>query len=571
MTTISLSVSCGSDDAHVRSGGQRATYSHSADHLRVGNDDTASGEPLTTGIRFSGVAVPRGATISSATLSLVPYWYEDAVVAVRIAAEAADDSTTFSAAAHPASRRRSATSVRWDLSDWPRTVPLYEQPAPSPDLSAVLQEVVGRPGWRTGNALTLLLADDGSDDWYAYQVGSFEGGDPAVLTITYEEASVAGRTPAGSATPPAGRLYRRGVNVAGGEFGDGGSAYDDAGGPEGALSYGNPGRFGTDYLYPTRADLEYLRTRMPVSPVARLNVRMERLTTGVGGPLRDQEAERLTAVLDAAHRAGVGVVLAPWNFGAVWEADGSGGSVRRAVGSDRFPVEAFADFWARMVRRWGGHPGLVAADLMTEPVALPGGAAGWERAAQAAVDAIRGVSRDLLVWVPTYGWGIDEVHAHPVPWIVDRSGRTGYTGHHYSYNRGGSQTDYGDALAVAVRQGFRAGDHADALHARELQSVAAFAAWLDGRPGFIGEFGIPQAEHPAVTAGDAPKWRALTERLLQEYDAQGWWATAWNAGNVLQAKSLYAVYHSSGGWNAPLDRATSAARTIEAHPSARLP
>lgn len=363
--------------------------------------------------------------------------------------------------------------------------------------------------------------------------------------------------------------YSRGVNLAGPEYGDNGAAYDAASAPnrENPVSFTAPGVLGTDYAYPTLADLRFIASRMP-DPVCRLNIRIERLQESVGGPLRATEAARIREVLDAAHEAGVGIVLAPWNFGSVWIASGTA-TTRHPIGSAQYPVTAFAGFWAETARGFGSHPGVSAFDLMIEPVGLPGGARGWEKAAQSALDAIREVSRSVWVWVPTYGYGLSSLSSHPARWIEDPAGRHGYKGHHYSYNLGGSQTDYDDAVASAIDQGYRAGPNADALITRELGVLAAFRAWLGEAEGYIGEYGVPQVEHPEVSPDHARKWIAYTERMLQEYDANGWSATAWTAGNVVDPAYLYSIYYPTGGWTTAVNAATSAAAVIEAHPTKR--
>jgi hypothetical protein len=72
--------------------------------------------------------------------------------------------------------------VDWDPGVW-SSGGWYE----SPDLQDVIQEIVNRSGWASGNALVLLLADDGSATSvnrliYAYNSGAANG---AELQIEY--------------------------------------------------------------------------------------------------------------------------------------------------------------------------------------------------------------------------------------------------------------------------------------------------------------------------------------------------------------------------------------------------
>lgn len=391
------------------------------------------------------------------------------------------------------------------------------------------------------------------------------------MTSEYMEidnVNVAPTAPVSEPEQPVPTSYRRGTVFAGGEYGDNGSAYGDPG-AAGGMTYTNPGVYGDDYLYPAAADFSYLASRM-VDPIGKLMVRMERLTSSPGGELRPIEITRITEVLDGAAAAGVGIIINPWNFGAIWTDNGSGTSVRHPLGDSVFTQSVFNDFWVKVVTQWGTHPALIGVELMTEPVDLPGGAAAWETACQSALNAIRTVSSDLFVWVPNYGWAINEINLHASgPWITDATGNFGYTGHQYNYNRGGSQTDYANALQSAIDQGYTAGTEVDALHAREVESARAWATWLGNHKGFMSEYGYPQAEHAATT--EAPKWHAFAERMLSEYDEQGWWGTIWTSGRVLTASTLYTVYYPSGGYNTAVDSGTSLAAVVEAHQSSSAP
>lgn len=358
--------------------------------------------------------------------------------------------------------------------------------------------------------------------------------------------------------------YRRGVVLAGGEYGDNGSNGEETG-AAGGLTYTNPGKYGDDYLYPAAGDFAYLKARMPQDPIAKVMLRMERLTTAPGGPLRAEEVTRITAVLDGAKANGVGVILSPWNFGAIWTDNGSGTSVRQPAGGNVFTKAVYSNFWTRVLNQWGDHPALIGLDLMTEPVAVTGGAPMWEQYAQAAVDAIRSLNTRLTIWVSPYGYGIDEIDAHPRPWINDLTGNFGYSGHQYNYNQGGSQTNYANALKSATDQNWTAGAEVDALHAREVASARKFGTWLAGNNGFISEYGIPQTEHSKTT--DTAKWQSFLDRLLTEYDALGFWGTIWNAGRVLNKNTLYCVYYPTGGYNKNINAATSTAAIIEKHQS----
>jgi Cellulase (glycosyl hydrolase family 5) len=245
----------------------------------------------------------------------------------------------------------------------------------------------------------------------------------------------------------------RGVNLSGGEFGAPGGS-DEAS----ELSNADPGRYDEDYHYDGRESLDYLASRG--IDTVRLPFRWERVQPEPGGPLDAEEVDRLLTVVQAADAAGLQVVLDVHNFGA-YHVDAGDGGVRRAIGSDELPISAFADLWQRLSLVFDGVPGVLAYDLMNEPVYLPSleaddrtGAQLWEQASQAAVDAVRGRGDDTLIMVPGYGYSHagEWAQMHPDAWITDPEDNVRYTAHHYwSPERGVS---YDDDLAEAVDDGY---------------------------------------------------------------------------------------------------------------------
>ncbi len=108
---------------------------------------------MTTFTRFRDVTIPQGAIINSAVLEIYAHEdeYDEAIVTVF--AEATDSSAMFTETEALADRMHTATTVPWVISDqW-----TMWQPYSSPDLSSIIQEIVDRPGWKSGNALTLFF------------------------------------------------------------------------------------------------------------------------------------------------------------------------------------------------------------------------------------------------------------------------------------------------------------------------------------------------------------------------------------------------------------------------------
>jgi hypothetical protein len=144
--------------------------------LPVGSDSLAA-------FRFAGVGIPRGAVIRSAVLYLVPLSNTSKHVTLRYLGERSGNSAPLGGTDGDFSVRPKTQAFVDDRpAPWPR-----EAFAPSPDLRAVVQEIVGQAGWSPGNSLTIFVADNGSVA--TRNIGSFESRPgstkAAVLVVTY--------------------------------------------------------------------------------------------------------------------------------------------------------------------------------------------------------------------------------------------------------------------------------------------------------------------------------------------------------------------------------------------------
>ncbi|MBN1673692.1 MAG: hypothetical protein JXR37_21775 [Kiritimatiellae bacterium] len=113
------------------------------------------------GIRFANVAVPHGATILMAQVQFTVDETNAAMATIRIQGEASADAAAFSTATGSI-RARPVTqaSVVWHPSAW-QTAGAADVDQRTPNLRAIVQEIVNRPDWASGNALALLMRDSG--------------------------------------------------------------------------------------------------------------------------------------------------------------------------------------------------------------------------------------------------------------------------------------------------------------------------------------------------------------------------------------------------------------------------
>ena len=115
------------------------------------------GRGLLVGYRFDQAAIPANAVIVSATLSQYGFRSgRDVTVGYR--GEVAANAAPFTGNRFDLSARaKTLESVTDHLSAWQNHG--YRQ---SPDLSAVLQEIVSGPEWQSGNAIALFVTNEGS-------------------------------------------------------------------------------------------------------------------------------------------------------------------------------------------------------------------------------------------------------------------------------------------------------------------------------------------------------------------------------------------------------------------------
>ncbi|MFO7669204.1 MAG: T9SS type A sorting domain-containing protein [Bacteroidales bacterium] len=108
---------------------------------------------MTTYTRFQNVTIPQGAQIDSAVLVIYAHEDESAEAFITVYAENVDDSPRFTEDEALSDREMTSAKVEWDITeDWT----MWEQ-YHSPNLAPVIQAVIDRAGWQSGNSLTLFL------------------------------------------------------------------------------------------------------------------------------------------------------------------------------------------------------------------------------------------------------------------------------------------------------------------------------------------------------------------------------------------------------------------------------
>ncbi|MDK3257092.1 PKD domain-containing protein [Blastococcus capsensis] len=163
---VDVPVQAGVDDAEERSPSNTAVGSSDLELVQDGS------RQQTVGVRFAGVAVPQGATVTNAYVQFQADEVDTGAASLTIAGQAADDPLSFtSAGGDISSRPRTAATVGWEPAAWSdRGLRGPEQR--TPDLTSVVQEIVSRDGWVSGNALVLVVTGTGTRTAEAYEGGA---------------------------------------------------------------------------------------------------------------------------------------------------------------------------------------------------------------------------------------------------------------------------------------------------------------------------------------------------------------------------------------------------------------
>ncbi len=162
---------------------------------RIGSSDLElvnDGTNQMVGIRFQNLTVPNGMTISKAYLKFQVDEASSEPTNLTIQAQASDNATAFVAQGLDVSSRPvMAPSVGWSPAPWP-TIGASGIDQTSTDISSLVQAVVNRPGWASGNSIAFTITGTGKRVAESYN-GSASGA--PLLHVEYVPSGPAGSAP----------------------------------------------------------------------------------------------------------------------------------------------------------------------------------------------------------------------------------------------------------------------------------------------------------------------------------------------------------------------------------------
>jgi endoglucanase len=296
--------------------------------------------------------------------------------------------------------------------------------------------------------------------------------------------------------------HRRGVNIAGAEFG----------------MSNIPGTLGTDYTFNSESTFQYFAARH--LGLIRLPLLWERLQPKLRGPLDPAYLANLKSNVAWAKAHGGEVIVDIHNFARY--SFNEGGSLKTYAidnvasdGAVHVSTADLADLWARISTEFKFEGAVYAYDLMNEPHDM--GAANWKAISQAALDAIRANQDDKLVLIPgdSYSSANRWVTTHgSQSWIHDPANNFAYEAHQYfDRDESGTYTRSYDAELAA---------NSDLANVGRTR-VSHFIAWCAANSvrGVVDEYGIPDTD---------TRWATVLDNFLAALDEAGMDGAYWAAG-----------------------------------------
>jgi len=166
-----------------------STYTSNSSTIWLGNGGSKTAS--FTGIRFTNVSIPKGATITSAKLRVYSSTSQWISISMSMAADLSANSPAFSTSNKPSQRGLTtqkvsySSNVSWSANTW------YSLD----EIAAVVQEIVNQAGWQSGNSLSIILKGTGNS-WGRKTIASWSASNNngPQLVIVYSTGVTASAT-----------------------------------------------------------------------------------------------------------------------------------------------------------------------------------------------------------------------------------------------------------------------------------------------------------------------------------------------------------------------------------------
>ena len=171
-STVEATVNSSTNDAAEVSG----SMDRYDNELHLGNRLSA--------LRFKNLSIPQGAEITEAYISFTSTEYRSESTAIRIYGQDVNDASYFSSSNYDiSSRTKTSAYTTWVMDNTWNTDYTYN----SDDISSVVEEIVNRSGWSSGNDMAFILQNlYGHHDAYSYDGSTSKA---PKLVVKYEITS----------------------------------------------------------------------------------------------------------------------------------------------------------------------------------------------------------------------------------------------------------------------------------------------------------------------------------------------------------------------------------------------
>jgi uncharacterized protein YjiK len=203
-TTIAIPINSGSDDAEEKPAGNVIIGS-------IDLDLVASGGNQTIGMRFNNVTIPQGTTIVNAYIQFTASGTQSTATSLTLEGEAADNAITFvnNINGNVSTRPRTNASVPWSPVAW-TTVGEAGVKQRTPDLTAIVQEIVNQNNWASNNSLAIIVTGSGKRDADAFEANPSTA---PVLHVEFADATGNQSPTALISAPTGGASFTVGDNI----------------------------------------------------------------------------------------------------------------------------------------------------------------------------------------------------------------------------------------------------------------------------------------------------------------------------------------------------------------------
>ena len=156
-----------SENSDVEELNDGTIYQNSTDLELV--DDPNNGGIQIVGMHFEDLLIGRGATVNQAYIQFTVDEVSVGSCALQLSAEATDHASIFTTEPFSLSNAsKTNASINWTPENW-QTLDESGEQQQTPDLSAVIQELIDQPEWRSGNSINIFVEGNGRRTAYSYE------------------------------------------------------------------------------------------------------------------------------------------------------------------------------------------------------------------------------------------------------------------------------------------------------------------------------------------------------------------------------------------------------------------